>query len=66
MEPADHFKHVASVDVPCARCSRAMAIQRVNYVDLSTEFSSIDYKCLSCGHEEARPYPAEDPSLTAD
>jgi len=43
-----------------------MAIQRVNYVDLSTEFSSIDYKCLSCGHEEARPYPAEDPSLTAD
>jgi hypothetical protein len=36
-----------------------MAIQRLTYADLADEFSSIDYKCLSCGHEEMRPYPAE-------
>jgi DNA-directed RNA polymerase subunit RPC12/RpoP len=60
MELTDHFQRVASCDVHCARCSRPMAIQRFNYADLATEFTSIDYKCLSCGHEEMRPYSAED------
>jgi DNA-directed RNA polymerase subunit M/transcription elongation factor TFIIS len=59
MELTDQFKRVASTDVHCRRCSRPMAIQRLTYADLADEFSSIDYKCLSCGHEEMRPYPAE-------
>jgi hypothetical protein len=37
-----------------------MAIQRFTYADLATEFTSIDYKCLSCGYEEMRQYSAED------
>jgi DNA-directed RNA polymerase subunit RPC12/RpoP len=61
MELTDQFKRVASVDVRCARCSRPMAIQRFNYTDLAAEFTSIDYKCLSCGYEEGRPYLAENP-----
>jgi hypothetical protein len=60
MELTDQFKHVASIDVHCGRCARPMAIQRFNYADLATEFTSIDYKCLSCGYEEMRPYTAED------
>jgi DNA-directed RNA polymerase subunit RPC12/RpoP len=59
MELTDQFKRVASVDVRCGRCSRSMAIQRFTYADLATEFTSIDYKCLSCGHEEMREYSAE-------
>jgi hypothetical protein len=59
MELTDHFERVASVDVLCGRCSRAMAIQRFCYADPAVGFNSIDYKCLSCGHEETRAYPAE-------
>jgi transposase-like protein len=59
MELTDHFERVASIDVYCGRCSRPMAIQRLNYADLAAGFSSIDYKCLSCGYEEMRPYSAE-------
>jgi hypothetical protein len=59
MGPTDHFKRVASIEVPCERCSRAMAIQRLYYADPAIGFSSIDYKCLSCGHQETRPYLAE-------
>jgi hypothetical protein len=61
MELTDQFKRVASVDVRCGRCSRPMAIQRFNYIDFAAEFTSIDYKCLSCGYEEGRPYLAENP-----
>jgi DNA-directed RNA polymerase subunit RPC12/RpoP len=61
MELIDHFKRVASIDVFCGRCSRAMALQRFRYTDVAVEFNSVEYKCLSCGHEETRPYPAEDP-----
>jgi DNA-directed RNA polymerase subunit RPC12/RpoP len=59
MELTDQFKRVASADVRCARCSRPMAIQRFTYADLAVEFTSIDYKCLSCGHEAMRQYSAE-------
>jgi DNA-directed RNA polymerase subunit RPC12/RpoP len=59
MELTDQFKRIVSVDIRCARCSRPMAIQRFTYAGLSDEFSSIDYKCLSCGYEEVRPYSAE-------
>lgn len=62
MQPSDHFKRVASVDVPCARCSRTMAIQRFNYTGPSAGLSSIDFKCLSCGHEQMRPYMPENSS----
>ncbi len=60
MELTDQFKRVASTEVCCGRCSRSMAIQRFTYAGLSDEFSSIDYKCLSCGYEEMRPYLPED------
>jgi DNA-directed RNA polymerase subunit RPC12/RpoP len=60
MELADQFKRVASVDVYCSRCSRAMALQRFHYVDVTIEFNAVEYKCLSCGHEETRPYPLVD------
>jgi len=59
MELTDHFKRVASIDVFCGRCSRAMALQRFRYADPTVEFNSIEYKCLSCGHEEVQPYPPE-------
>jgi DNA-directed RNA polymerase subunit RPC12/RpoP len=60
----DHFKQVASLDIFCGRCSRPMAIQRLRYADPAAGFSSVDYKCLSCGHEEVRPYPAENLAAT--
>lgn len=59
MELADLFKQDAFTDVFCRRCSRPMAIQRFNYADPLAEFNSVDYKCLSCGHEEARPHVPE-------
>ncbi len=59
MEPTDHFKRVASTDVFCGRCSKSMAMQRLRYADPAAGFSSIDYKCLSCGHEQMQPYQAE-------
>jgi hypothetical protein len=59
MELTDQFKRVASVDVFCCRCSRAMALQRFRYADASAQFDSVEYKCLSCGHEEVCPSPAE-------
>ena len=59
MEPTDDFARVALADVFCGRCSRTMAIQRLRYADLAAGFSSIDYKCLSCGHEEMQPYQSE-------
>jgi DNA-directed RNA polymerase subunit RPC12/RpoP len=49
MEPTDEFRRVAIADVFCGRCSRPMAIQRLRYADPAAGFSSIDYKCLSCG-----------------
>jgi hypothetical protein len=36
-----------------------MALQRFRYADAASEFDSVEYKCLSCGHVEVRPYPAE-------
>ena len=59
MELTDQFKRVASIDVFCCRCSRAMAVQRFRYADVATEFDSVEYKCLSCGHVEVRHSPAE-------
>jgi RNase P subunit RPR2 len=59
MELTDQFKRVASIDVFCRRCSRVMALQRFRYADAAVEFDSVEYKCLSCGHEEVRPCPAE-------
>ena len=59
MEPIDDFRRVALADVFCGRCSRPMAIQRLRYADPAAGFSSIDYKCLSCGHEQMQPYQAE-------
>jgi len=59
MELTDQFKRVASIDVFCCRCSRAMALQRFRFAVAAAEFDSVEYKCLSCGHAEVRPYPAE-------
>jgi len=64
MEPTDDFRRVAFADVFCGRCSKPMAIQRLHYVDPAAGFSSIDYKCLSCGHEHIGPSPAENLSVT--
>jgi hypothetical protein len=61
MEPVDRFRRVASIDVFCSRCLRAMALQRFCYTDAAVDFNSIEYKCLSCGYEEVRSYPLEDP-----
>ena len=66
MEPADDFTRVALADVFCGRCSRSMAIQRLRYADPAAGFSSIDYKCLSCGHEDIQPYQSETLSAPAD
>jgi hypothetical protein len=38
-----------------------MALQRFCYTDAAVDFNSIEYKCLSCGYEEVRSYPLEDP-----
>jgi len=66
MEPTDEFTRVALADVFCRRCSRAMAIQRLRYVDPAAGFSSIDYKCLSCGHEDMQPYQSENLAVSTD
>jgi RNase P subunit RPR2 len=66
MEPTDQFNRVASTDVFCGRCSRPMAIQRLRYADPASGFSSVDYKCLSCGHEDMQPYQSENLSAPAD
>lgn len=66
MEPTDQFKRVASTNVFCRRCSRPMAIQRLRYADPASGFSSVDYKCLSCGHEHIGPSPAENLSVSTD
>jgi DNA-directed RNA polymerase subunit RPC12/RpoP len=59
MEPTDDLARIAFADVFCARCSRAMAIQRLRYADPAAGLNSIDYKCLSCGHEDMQPYQSE-------
>ena len=66
MEPIDDFRRVALADVFCGRCSRSMAIQCVRYADPAAGFSSIDYKCLSCGHEDIQPYQSETLSAPAN
>ncbi len=66
MEWTDDLRRVAFADVLCARCSRPMAIQRLRYADPAAAFSSIDYKCLSCGHEDIGPSPAENLSVSTD
>ena len=66
MEPIDDFRRVALADVFCGRCSRPMAMQRLRYADPAAGFSSIDYKCLSCGHEDIRPYQSETLSAPAN
>jgi hypothetical protein len=40
-------------DVPCPRCQKTMAFERLYYA--VNEVASIGYKCLSCGYEETRP-----------
>jgi hypothetical protein len=66
MERTDDLRWVAFADVFCGRCSKAMAIQRLRYADPAAGFSSIDYKCLSCGHEDVGPSQAENLSVPAD
>jgi RNase P subunit RPR2 len=66
MEASDEFTRAALADVFCRRCSRAMAIQRLRYVDPAAGFSSIDYKCLSCGHEDMQPYQSENLAVSTD
>ena len=66
MRPTDELRRVAFADVFCERCSRPMAIQRLRYADPAVGFSSIDYKCLSCGHEDIGPSPAENLSVPSD
>jgi uncharacterized Zn finger protein len=51
-EVKGEWAELTSVEVPCERCSKEMALQRVYFAD--DKLSSIDYKCLSCGHEEIR------------
>ena len=62
MKPTDEWSRAAFADVFCGRCSRPMAIQRLHYVDPAAGFSSIDYKCLSCGHEDMQPCQPENPT----
>jgi hypothetical protein len=59
MELTGDFRRAALADVFCGRCSRPMAIQRLRYADPSAGCTSIDYKCLSCGHEDIQPYQPE-------
>ncbi len=66
MEPTDDFARAVFADVFCERCSRPMAIQRLRYADPTAGFSSIDYKCLSCGHEDVQPHQSETLSAPAD
>ena len=66
MELTDDFRWVAFADVFCGRCSRPMAIQHLHYADPAAGFSSIDYKCLSCGHEDMQPCQPENPTAPTD
>ena len=66
MKPVDDVEWQAFADVFCGRCSKPMAIQRLRYADPAAGFSSIDYKCLSCGHEDIAPSPAENLSVPTD
>jgi hypothetical protein len=50
MEPKDSVLNVAADEVPCVRCSKSMAIERVYFA--VNEVASVGYKCLSCGYEE--------------
>ena len=53
VEPSDILQEIVSVDVPCGRCARMMALQRLYFA--VNEITSVGYKCLSCGYEETRP-----------
>ena len=66
MKPTDDWSRAAFADVFCERCSRPMAIQRLRYADPAAGFSSIDYKCLSCGHEDTGASQAENLTVPTD
>jgi hypothetical protein len=46
-------KETPFADVPCPRCQKTMAFERLYYA--VTEVASVGYKCLSCGYEETHP-----------
>jgi hypothetical protein len=46
-------KDIDFADVPCPRCEKTMAFERLYYA--LNEVGSVGYKCLSCGYEETRP-----------
>jgi hypothetical protein len=57
VEPNDIIREIASIEIPCMRCAKSMALERLYYaVD---QICSVGYKCLSCGYEETRPQKAE-------
>jgi hypothetical protein len=56
MEPDNVSREIASAEVPCRRCAKSMAIDRLYYA--VNEIASVGYKCLSCGYEETRPHSA--------
>jgi hypothetical protein len=49
----DILKESAFPDVPCPRCQKMMAFERLYYA--MDEVASVTYKCLSCEYEETRP-----------
>ena len=52
MIDSDILNRFLSADVPCQRCTKSMAVERLYYA--VQEVTSIGYKCLSCGYEETR------------
>ena len=53
VEPRDILQEIVSIEVPCGRCTRMMALQRLYFA--VNEIISVGYKCLSCGYEETWP-----------
>jgi hypothetical protein len=53
VEPSDILQEIVSIEVPCGRCGRMMALQRLYFA--VNEITSVGYKCLSCGYEETWP-----------
>jgi DNA-directed RNA polymerase subunit M/transcription elongation factor TFIIS len=47
------LKEISFPDVPCRRCEKTMAFERLYYA--VADVAAVQYKCLSCGYEETRP-----------
>jgi len=52
VEPVDARLTHSPAELPCARCGKSMAVERLFYA--LDKVVSVGYKCLSCGYEETR------------